>query len=140
MPGIPCTSKEMHVGEFRSSRDPYTTLTEIMICGMLPSSAITFSLSMVSTLPTTSSRMAGRYFSTLSITRVVQLLSEEHGPCWTDQGISYDSTSIFLVEIWFSRAAPDIVAVSTCPGVSIADQHESLSVSKVILSKYSARK
>jgi hypothetical protein len=42
-------------------------LTEIMMCGQLPSRAITFSRSMVSLLPTTSSRTLGRYFSTLCI-------------------------------------------------------------------------
>lgn len=41
-------------------------LTEMMIWGQLPSFAITLRRSMVSTLPTTSSRIFGLYFSTLS--------------------------------------------------------------------------
>jgi hypothetical protein len=39
--------------------------TDIIICGQFPSFAITLSLSMVSTLPTTSSKTCGLYFSTL---------------------------------------------------------------------------
>lgn len=39
--------------------------TEMMMCGMFPSSAMILSLSIVSLLPTTSSRYFGRYFSTL---------------------------------------------------------------------------
>jgi hypothetical protein len=49
----------------------------MMICGMLPSSAITFNLSIVSELPTISSSFLGRYFST--------------------QGISYPSASLNLL-------------------------------------------
>lgn len=40
--------------------------TEIMICGQFPSLAMTLSRSMVSAFPTTSSKVSGRYFSTLS--------------------------------------------------------------------------
>jgi len=42
-------------------------LTEMMICGTFPSSAMTFNRSTVSELPTTSSRRIGRYFSTLPV-------------------------------------------------------------------------
>jgi hypothetical protein len=131
MPGIPCMSRK---GMLLSSNPVgyRTALTEMMMCGMLPSSAITFSLSIVSTLPTTSSRTAGRYFSTLLLTREAQLLCEESGTRWTDQGISYDSTSIFLDEIWFSRAAPDIVADPACPGVFILGRYEFRSASRVV--------
>lgn len=40
-------------------------LTEMMMCGIFPSCAMTFSRSTVSEFPTTSSRYTGRYFSTL---------------------------------------------------------------------------
>lgn len=39
--------------------------TEMMMCGILPSSAMTLSRSTVSLFPTTSSSLSGRYFSTL---------------------------------------------------------------------------
>lgn len=49
-----------------SYRLEWTKLTLIMMCGMLPSSAMTLSRSTVSLLPTMSERYCGRYFSTLS--------------------------------------------------------------------------
>lgn len=42
-------------------------LTEMMICGTLPSSAMTFKRSTVSLFPTISSSNCGRYFSTLCV-------------------------------------------------------------------------
>lgn len=44
---------------------PIPGIPEMMICGTLPSSAMTFNRSMVSELPTISSKRTGRYFSTL---------------------------------------------------------------------------
>lgn len=43
---------------------PMPGMPEMMTCGMLPSRAMILSRSMVSVLPTTSSRKTGRYFST----------------------------------------------------------------------------
>src|SRR3954453_3118618 len=45
----------------------------MMICGMLPSSAITLSRSIVSLLPTISDNNTGRYFSTLRVGSAVML-------------------------------------------------------------------
>ena len=42
-----------------------TMLTERMMCGTLPSCAMTLRRSTVSLLPTMSSKSTGRYFSTL---------------------------------------------------------------------------
>ena len=44
---------------------PMPGMPEMMTCGMLPSRAMIFSRSIVSVLPTMSSRKTGRYFSTL---------------------------------------------------------------------------
>jgi len=62
---FPSSAKHSHdIAETRLDRG---TLTEMMICGTFPSSAITFNRSTVSLFPTMSSSSCGRYFSTLSI-------------------------------------------------------------------------
>ena len=52
-------------------------LTEIMMCGTLPSSAITFNRSTVSEFPTTSSSKIGRYFSTLQVILVLSFAADD---------------------------------------------------------------
>jgi hypothetical protein len=58
-------------------------ITDIMMWGQLPSRAMTLSLSIVSLLPTMSSKTTGRYFSTL--TRVNGYTKAEN---WLYQGSS----------------------------------------------------
>lgn len=56
------TSSQLRAEVCQSHR---ATLTEMMMCGTLPSSAMTFNRSTVSLFPTISSSSCGRYFSTL---------------------------------------------------------------------------
>ena len=58
----------------------------MIICGQFPSRAMTFNLSIVSALPTTSSSTCGRYFSTLSL---ISIDSLSFGITITHQGSSY---------------------------------------------------